>query len=149
MRAVVQRVTQAGVMVAGEKVAAIGAGLLVLLGIEQNDDDKDAKYLAEKVAGLRIFEGADGKMNLSVIDVGGEVLVVSQFTLLGDCRKGRRPGFSRAAAPELAEPLCRQLVDGLRKQGVPVQTGVFRADMAVDLVNDGPVTLMLDSNRLF
>lgn len=149
MRAVVQRVVQAGVTVAGEKVAAIGVGLLVLLGIEQNDDQNDALYLAAKIAGLRIFEDTDGKMNLSVCDIKGEVLAVSQFTLLGDCRKGRRPGFSSAAPPEQAEPLCHRFVALLREQGVPVQTGVFRAEMAVDLVNDGPVTLLLDSKRLF
>lgn len=149
MRAVVQRVTQAGVTVAEQKVAAIGTGLLVLLGIEQGDDHKDAAYLAEKIAGLRIFEDTAGKMNLSVADIQGAVLVVSQFTLLGDCRKGRRPGFSNAAAPELAEPLCDHLVVLLKEQGVSVLTGVFRADMAVDLVNDGPVTLLIDSRKLF
>jgi D-tyrosyl-tRNA(Tyr) deacylase len=149
MRAVVQRVTQAGVTVAEKKVAAIGTGLLVLLGIEQGDDEKDAAYLAEKITGLRIFEDAEGKMNLSVADIQGEVLVVSQFTLLGDCRKGRRPGFSHAAAPELAELLCNQVVALFKALGLKVQTGVFRADMAVDLVNDGPVTLMVDSRKLF
>jgi D-tyrosyl-tRNA(Tyr) deacylase len=149
MRAVVQRVTQAGVTVAEKKVAAIGTGLLVLLGIEQGDDEKDAAYLAEKITGLRIFEDAAGKMNLSVADIQGEVLVVSQFTLLGDCRKGRRPGFSHAAAPELAEFLCNQVVALFKGLGLKVQTGVFRADMAVDLVNDGPVTLMLDSRKSF
>jgi len=149
MRAVIQRVTQAGVTIADEKVAAIASGLLVLLGIEKGDDHKDAAYLTEKIAGLRIFEDADGKMNLSVSEIKGEVLVVSQFTLLGDCRKGRRPGFSRAAPPELAEPLCDHVVDLLRGLEVKVQTGVFRADMAVDLVNDGPVTMLIDSRRLF
>lgn len=149
MRAVVQRVTQAGVTVAEKKVAAIATGLLVLLGIEQGDDHRDAAYLAEKIAGLRIFEDAAGKMNLSVADIKGEVVVVSQFTLLGDCRKGRRPGFSNAAAPEMAEPLCGHVVALLKGLGVAVQTGVFRADMAVDLINDGPVTLLLDSRRLF
>lgn len=149
MRAVVQRVTQAGVTVAEQKVAAIGTGLLVLLGIEQGDDHKDAAYLAEKIAGLRIFEDTAGKMNLSVADIQGEVLVVSQFTLLGDCRKGRRPGFSSAASPELAEPLCDHVVALIIAAGVKVQTGVFRADMAVDLVNDGPVTMVIDSRKLF
>lgn len=149
MRAVIQRVTQAGVTIADEKVAAIASGLLVLLGIEKGDDQKDAAYLTEKIAGLRIFEDADGKMNLSVSEIKGEVLVVSQFTLLGDCRKGRRPGFSSAAPPELAEPLCDHVVDLLRGLEVKVQTGVFRADMAVDLVNDGPVTMLIDSRRLF
>lgn len=149
MRAVVQRVSRAGVTVAGDKVAAIGPGLLVLLGVEQGDDRGAATYLAGKIAGLRIFEDAAGKMNLSVRDSGGDVLVVSQFTLLGDCRKGRRPGFSAAAAPETAEPLCDILAAELSKQGIAVQTGVFRADMAVDLINDGPVTLLLDSRKLF
>ncbi len=149
MRAVVQRVTQAGVTVAGKRVAAIAGGLLVLLGIEQGDHEKDAAYLADKIVGLRIFEDTAGKMNLSVADIQAEVLVVSQFTLLGDCRKGRRPGFSSAAPPELAEPLCDHVVVLLRKRGIRVQTGVFRADMAVDLVNDGPVTLLIDSRKLF
>ncbi len=149
MRAVVQRVTQAGVTVAGEKIAAIGSGLLVLLGVEQGDDEKAADYLAEKVSGLRIFEDQAGKMNLSVGDIEGELLVVSQFTLLADCRKGRRPGFSQAALPELAEPLCDYFVACLCRLGLPVQTGRFRAEMAVDLVNDGPVTILLDSQRKF
>ncbi len=149
MRAVVQRVSRAGVVVAGKKVATIGHGLLVLLGVELGDERQDAIYLAGKIAGLRIFEDADGKMNLSVNDCGGDVLVVSQFTLLGDCRKGRRPGFSAAAAPEIAEPLCDILATELKQLGVPVHTGVFRADMAVDLINDGPVTLLLDSRKLF
>ncbi len=149
MRAVVQRVTQAGVTVAEKKVAAIAAGLLVLLGIEQGDDERAAAYLADKIAGLRIFEDVAGKMNLSVVDIQGEVLVVSQFTLLGDCRKGRRPGFSHAAPPEVAEPLCEHVVALLKGLGLKVQTGVFRADMAVDLVNDGPVTMLIDSRKLF
>lgn len=149
MRAVVQRVTQAGVMVSGERVAGIASGLLVLLGIEQGDNRKDAVYLAEKIAGLRIFEDTAGKMNLSVSDVKGEILMVSQFTLLGDCRQGRRPGFADAASPESAEPLCDQFAAILKGVGVMVQTGVFGADMAVDLVNDGPVTLLLDSRKTF
>lgn len=149
MRAVVQRVTSAGVTVADIKVAAIGAGLLVLLGVEQGDDHKAVAYMAEKIAGLRIFEDAAGKMNLSVQEAGGQVLVVSQFTLLGDCRNGRRPGFSTAASPEVAEPLCALFVDRLRALGVPVQTGVFRTEMAVDLINAGPVTLLIDSRKTF
>lgn len=149
MRVVVQRVISAGVTVAGNKVSAIDAGLLVLLGIEQGDGQRDVNYLAEKIAGLRIFEDAEGKMNLSVRDIKGEVLVVSQFTLLGDCRKGRRPGFSAAASPEVAEPLCEVFVAALQSAGIPTQCGVFRAEMAVDLVNDGPVTLLLDSHRTF
>lgn len=149
MRAVVQRVTQAGVTVDGERIASIGQGLMVLLGIEGGDDKKAVSYLADKVAGLRIFEDEAGKMNLSVEDRGGQVLVVSQFTLLGDCRKGRRPGFSAAAAPEIAEPLCTFFIDHLRQRGLEVQSGRFRADMAVDLINDGPVTMLLDSHKLF
>ncbi len=149
MRAVIQRVSRAGVVVDGARIAEIGAGFLVLLGVENGDDEKAAEYLAEKTAGLRIFEDAAEKMNLSVIDCEGEVLVVSQFTLLADCRKGRRPGFSAAAPPELAEPLCDYFVNQLKQRGVRVKTGQFRADMAVDLVNDGPVTILLDSCRNF
>ena len=149
MRAVIQRVSSAGVVVDGTRIAAIGSGLLVLLGVENGDDEKGAGYLAEKTAGLRIFEDAAGKMNLSVLDCSGEVLVVSQFTLLADCRKGRRPGFSAAAPPEQAEPLCDYFVAQLKQRGIRVQTGQFRADMAVDLVNDGPVTILLDSHRNF
>ncbi len=149
MRAVIQRVSRAAVVVNGIRIAAIDSGLLVLLGVEVGDDKKSAKYLAEKTAGLRIFEDDLEKMNLSVLDCAGEVLVVSQFTLLADCRKGRRPGFSAAAVPDLAEPLCEYFVDQLKQQGVRVQTGQFRADMAVDLINDGPVTILLDSRRNF
>ena len=149
MRAVIQRVSRAGVVVEGDQIAAIGSGLLVLLGVENGDDRRAAEYLAEKTAGLRIFEDAAAKMNRSVLDCDGEVLVVSQFTLLADCRKGRRPGFSAAALPELAEPLCDYFVEQLKLRGVKVQTGQFRADMAVELVNDGPVTILLDSNRNF
>ncbi len=146
MRAVLQRVSQAGVTVTGQRIAEIGAGLLILLGVERGDDQQAADYLAEKAVGLRIFADPAGKMNLSVSDCRGEVLVVSQFTLLADCRKGRRPGFSQAAPPELAEPLCDYFVARLRQLGVAVQTGRFRAEMAVDLVNDGPVTIVLDSS---
>ncbi len=149
MRAVVQRVSRAGVTVDGERIADIGQGLLVLLGVADGDGRPAADYLADKIAGLRIFEDDQGKMNLSVADCHGAVLVVSQFTLLADCRKGRRPGFSAAAPPEIAEPLCRYFSDQLARKGLAVQTGRFRADMAVDLVNDGPVTIMLDSDRQF
>jgi len=148
MRAVVQRVSQAGVTVAEERVADIRAGLLVLLGVADGDNEKDADYLADKIAGLRIFEDEAGKMNLCVSDCGGAIIVVSQFTLLADCRKGRRPGFSGAAAPEVAEPLCNYFVTQLLKRDIPTQTGRFRTDMAVDLVNDGPVTILLDSRKL-
>jgi D-aminoacyl-tRNA deacylase len=149
MRAVLQRVTRAQVEVAGETVGAIGPGLLVLLGVGQEDDAVDARSLAEKSAGLRIFEDEQGKMNRSVVDVGGSVLVVSQFTLYGDCRKGRRPGFSAAAPPERAAQLYQQYVERLRQLGLTVATGVFQAEMAVELVNDGPVTLLLDSGKDF
>jgi D-tyrosyl-tRNA(Tyr) deacylase len=149
MRAVVQRVSSARVTVADETVGEIGRGLLVLLGVEQGDGDTDARYLAEKIAGLRIFEDEEGKMNLSVADIGGAVLVVSQFTLLGDCRKGRRPGFSRAALPQEAESLYRRTAELIAGQGLAVATGRFRAEMAVTLINEGPVTLLLDSRREF
>lgn len=149
MRAVVQRVSRAGVSVDGVSIAAIGSGLLILLGVETGDDEKDADYLADKIAGLRIFEDEGGKMNLSVKDCGGAILVVSQFTLLADCRKGRRPGFSAAAVPALAEPLCQYFCERAKNLGLEVQTGRFRAEMAVELVNDGPVTILLDSQRRF
>lgn len=149
MRAVVQRVTEARVEVGGEVVGAIGTGLLVLLGVARGDTPADAAYLAEKTAGLRIFEDGDGKMNLALADVDGAVLAVSQFTLLGDCRKGRRPGFTDAAPPELADSLYNQYVAALRAAGLEVATGVFRAEMQVHLVNDGPVTLLLDSRKEF
>ncbi len=149
MRAVVQRVTQARVEVGNEVVGAIDRGLLVLLGVAQGDTSADARYLAEKTAGLRIFEDAAGKMNLALAEVGGAVLVVSQFTLLGDCRKGRRPGFTDAAPPELADSLYSEYVAALRTNGLTVATGVFRAEMQVHLVNDGPATLLLDSRKNF
>jgi len=149
MRAVVQRVTQARVEVGNEVVGAIDRGLLVLLGVAQGDTSADARYLAEKTAGLRIFEDAAGKMNLALNEVGGAVLAVSQFTLLGDCRKGRRPGFTDAAPPELADSLYNAYVATLRAEGLSVATGVFRAEMQVHLINDGPVTLLLDSRKSF
>ena len=149
MRAVIQRVRQASVTVADETVGAIDQGLMVLLGVAQGDTAKDAVYLADKTAGLRIFEDEADKMNRSIKDIDGGILVVSQFTLLGDCRKGRRPGFTDAAPPELADPLCEEYVDALRSRGITVATGVFRANMQVALVNDGPVTIMLDSRKQF
>jgi D-aminoacyl-tRNA deacylase len=149
VRAVVQRVTQARVEVAGQTVGAIGKGFLVLLGVANGDTPADAAYLAEKTAGLRVFEDGDGKMNLALQEVGGAVLAVSQFTLLGDCRKGRRPGFTDAAPPELADRLYNEYVAVLRATGLEVATGVFRAEMQVHLSNDGPVTLLLDSRKVF
>ncbi|MGK2944839.1 MAG: D-aminoacyl-tRNA deacylase [Desulfuromonadales bacterium] len=149
MRAIIQRVRQASVIVAEQTVAAIGQGLMVLLGVAQGDTSQDAAYLADKTAGLRIFADDGGKMNCSVEDILGSILVVSQFTLLGDCRKGRRPGFTDAAPPELADALYQDYVNILRSRGITVATGVFRADMQVALVNDGPVTIMLDSRKQF
>jgi D-tyrosyl-tRNA(Tyr) deacylase len=149
MKAVLQRVSSASVSVDEQVVGRIGAGLLVLLGVEQGDTEQDLAYLAEKTAQLRIFEDAAGKMNLSVQDVGGGVLVVSQFTLLGDCRKGRRPGFTKAAPPELADRYYRQFADHLRQTGLEVATGTFQAHMQVQLTNDGPVTMLLDSRKEF
>ena len=149
MRAVLQRVTQASVTVDGAIVGQIGPGLVVLLGVEQDDTDTDAQQLADKTIQLRIFDDADGKMNLSLADVGGAMLVVSQFTLLGDCRKGRRPSFIQAAPPELAERLYETFVAAAGVQGIPVATGKFRAMMLVELVNDGPVTMILDNRKRF
>lgn len=149
MRCVVQRVTRASVTVEGERVSEIRDGFVVLVGAEEGDGEQDARYCAEKIAGLRVFEDADDKMNLSVKDVGGSVLLVSQFTLLGDARHGRRPSFAHAARPEVAEPLCDRVRDILVEQGVPTCTGRFRTHMEVDLLNDGPVTILLDSRRNF
>jgi D-tyrosyl-tRNA(Tyr) deacylase len=149
MRAVIQRVTEARVEVGGETVGAIGRGFLVLLGVAQGDTPADAASLAEKTAGLRVFEDEAGKMNLALQEVGGTVLAVSQFTLLGDCRKGRRPGFTEAAPPDLADRLYQEYVTALRAAGLTVATGIFRAEMQVHLVNDGPVTLLLDSRKTF
>jgi len=149
MRAVVQRVSSASVAVDGKTVGQISRGFLVLLGIAGGDTQEDLIYLALKIIGLRVFEDADGKMNLALADIGGAVLVISQFTLYGDCRKGRRPSFIAAARPEFAEPLYRSFVAELRGQGVPVETGAFQAHMDVTLTNDGPVTLLLDSRKAF
>jgi D-tyrosyl-tRNA(Tyr) deacylase len=145
MRAVVERVARARVVIDGETVGEIGRGLLVLLGVTHTDTAEAASWLADKVVGLRIFNDAGGKMNLSVADVGGGVLVVSQFTLYGDCQKGRRPSFIDAARPEVAVPLCEAFVNGIKALGVPAATGRFGAMMQVELVNDGPVTLIVDS----
>lgn len=147
MRALIQRVRQAEVCVEGTSVGAIGMGLLVLLGVQKGDGEADLNYLVDKVAGLRVFEDDQGKMNLSVEEVKGQVLVVSQFTLLGDCRKGRRPGFSEAAPPEQARLTYLQFAQALRDRGLQVETGRFQAEMDVSLVNMGPVTLMLESRK--
>ena len=149
MRAVVQRVTQAQVRVDDETISTMGRGLLVLLGVALGDAEADADYLAGKVAGLRVFEDSVGKMNLSVSDVGGSVMVVSQFTLLGDCRKGRRPSFVAAADPACAKRLYEHFASKIAESGVPVVTGEFQTMMDVSLVNQGPVTLMLDSRKAF
>lgn len=149
MRAVIQRVSRASVTVEGTVVGSIEKGLVVLLGVAREDAETDADYLAGKIAALRIFEDDNGKMNRSLADVGGGCLVVSQFTLYGDCRKGRRPSFIAAAGPEQAETLYERFVASVRGQGIEVATGRFRARMDVELVNDGPVTLMLDSGRGF
>ncbi|MCL1983727.1 MAG: D-aminoacyl-tRNA deacylase [Clostridiales bacterium] len=149
MRAVVQRVSGADVSVGGKVAGAIGKGLVVFLGVEDGDSAQDAAYMAEKTAGLRIFEDSAGKMNLSVKDVGGSVLAVSQFTLLGDARKGKRPSFIKAARPEQANELYRMFVDMLKEHGVGVEEGVFQAEMLVRVHNDGPVTIIIDSKKLF
>lgn len=149
MRAVVQRVSRAKVTVADEITGEIATGLLVLLGVEVDDTQDDCITLAKKVAGLRIFEDTDGKMNLSVQEIGGGLLVVSQFTLLGDCAKGRRPSFIRAARPEQADQLYKSFVAELRGYGLSVGTGRFQQHMEVELVNSGPVTLLLDTRRDF
>lgn len=145
MRAVVQRSKDASVAVNGEVAGAISRGLVILLGVTHEDDEADAAFLADKIANLRIYEDESGKMNLSLLEVGGEILSVSQFTLYGDCRKGRRPNFMAAARPEIANPLYETFNQLLREKGIKVETGVFGAMMDVSLVNDGPVTLILDS----
>ncbi len=148
MRAVVQRVSSAAVDISGERVAEIGQGLLMLVGATHGDDDADARLLASKAANLRIFADQNGKMNLSALDTGSEVIVVSQFTLYGDIRKGRRPSFIDAAAPDLASPLVDLVADELRALGLSVGNGRFGAEMAVTLVNDGPVTIWIDTSEL-
>jgi D-tyrosyl-tRNA(Tyr) deacylase len=149
MRAVVQRVSRAKVTVAGEVTGEIGMGLLVLLGVGQQDAESGADYLADKLVGLRIFEDDAGKMNRSVADVGGAVLVVSQFTLYGDVRKGKRPSFDDAARPEKARALYERFVERIRAAGLRCETGRFQEMMAVELVNDGPVTILVDSEKRF
>jgi D-tyrosyl-tRNA(Tyr) deacylase len=149
MRAILQRVTHGRVTVSGEVVGQTGPGFVILLGVTHADTTAEAKKLAEKTANLRVFEDAQGKMNLSALDVGGEMLVISQFTLYADAKKGRRPSFTNAAAPDIAEPLVMQFVEFLRELGVEsVETGVFGAEMRVALDNDGPVTIILDTAAL-
>lgn len=149
MRAVVQRVSSAKVIVAGETAGEIGRGLLLLVGVAAGDGPPDADYIAAKTRDLRVFPDEDGRMNRSVVESGGAVLVVSQFTLQGDCRKGRRPSFDGAAPGPVARALYEDVVRRLRESGLPVATGIFQADMDVHLVNDGPVTLLLDSRKEF
>jgi D-tyrosyl-tRNA(Tyr) deacylase len=149
MRAVIQRVKSASVTVEGKVVSEINKGLLVFLGVAQEDTPADVDYMSSKIANLRIFEDDDGLMNLSILDVEGEALVVSQFTLYGDCRKGRRPSFIAAARPEKADSLYQAFMDEISRLGIPVKAGIFQAMMDVELINDGPVTILLDSNKLF
>lgn len=149
MRAVVQRVKKSSVAAGGTMTGEIGQGLMVLIGVEENDEEKDAAYIADKVTGLRIFEDEEGKMNRSVVDIQGEILAVSQFTLLGDVRKGRRPSFTRAAAPEEANALYRKTIEAIEANGIHVEEGVFQAEMLVEIHNDGPVTILLDSRKTF
>ena len=149
MRAVVQRVTESNVMVDGEIVGAIGPGVMVLIGVSAEDTDKDLKYIVDKVPNLRIFDDENGVMNKSVLDAGGSILAVSQFTLYGDARGGRRPSYIHAAKPEMANELYERAVAAWRDLGIHVETGRFRTEMKVSLVNDGPVTILLDSERTF
>ena len=147
MRAVIQRVTSARVIIDGQEYSRIGAGLLVLVGVEKEDSAEDAGLLARRIVELRIFADDAGKMNRSIAETGGQILAVSQFTLLGDCRKGRRPSFDRAAPPDVARALYEKFVDEIRVLGVPVATGVFQAMMDIELTNQGPVTFILDSRK--
>ncbi len=149
MRAVVQRVSEASVSVDNEVTGAIESGIVVFLGVESGDNEKDISYVADKVANLRIFEDDEGKMNLSVSDVGGSVLAISQFTLFGDVRKGKRPSFISAARPEAANESYEKFVGLVRDMGIRVETGVFQADMKVKVFNDGPVTILIDSKKTF
>ena len=149
MRAVLQRVTRACVRVEGETVGEIGRGLVVLLGVARGDTDEDGRYLVEKTVNLRVFDDEEGRMNLSVVEAGGALLVVSQFTVYGDVRRGRRPSWIEAASPEVAEPIYESFVTEARRSVAHVATGSFRRMMEVELVNDGPVTILLDSKKLF
>ena len=147
MRAVIQRVSRASVTVDKNVTGSIGWGLLVFLGVGKEDTEKDIAFIADKIVNLRIFEDADGKMNLSVKDIGGGVLLISQFTLFGDCRKGRRPDFTQAGGADLAKQLYEETIKVIKEKGVPVETGIFAAHMHIDSINDGPVTLILDSKK--
>ena len=149
MRAVIQRVSSASVTVDSEKTGEIKAGLLVLLGIQKNDGEQEIQWMVDKIINLRIFSDEEDKMNLSLIDTGGAMLVVSQFTLYGDCRKGRRPGYSTAAPPDIAKSLYQTFIDTVKQRNIVTASGQFQAHMDVKLVNDGPVTLLLDSSKLF
>lgn len=149
MRLVIQRVNHADVQVSGKEIASCGKGLLVLLGVTHDDSMEDVEYCASKTLGLRIFEDEDEKMNLSIQDIQGEILVVSQFTLYGDIRKGRRPSFVNSAKPDKANELYEEYVKYLQKENIPVSTGQFGADMKVELINDGPVTILVDSKKMF
>ena len=149
MRAVIQRVKESSVAIEGQVVGRSAQGLMVLIGVEVGDTDKDLSYIADKVPNLRIFEDEAGKMNRSLLDIGGQILAISQFTLLGDARGGRRPSLTAAARPDTAVPLYEALVEKWRNLGIHVETGEFGADMQVSLINDGPVTILLDSRRLF
>ena len=149
MRAVVQRVSESSVSVDDKITGQIGKGLMVLIGVEEGDTEKDADYIARKVAALRVFDDEEGVMNLSVQDVGGEILAVSQFTLLGDVRKGNRPNYFQAAGPEEADALYRKVIELLTGKGIHVEEGVFQAEMMVRISNDGPVTILLESHKLF
>lgn len=149
MRAIVQRVKHAKVTVNGETVGKINKGLLVFLGVAPDDSDKDIKYISEKLAFLRIFEDENERMNLSVKDIDGEVLLISQFTLFGDCRKGRRPDFTSSCEPVKAKKLYEEVIEAVKEQGIVTECGIFGADMQVELLNDGPVTILLDSTKLF
>ena len=147
MRAVVQRVSKASVTVDGKVTGSIENGLLVFLGVGKEDSQEDIAFVAKKIINLRIFEDAAGKMNLSVKDINGEILLISQFTLFGDCRKGRRPDFTQAGPPQLAKKLYEKTIEAINEKGIPVQTGIFAAHMDIDSINDGPVTLILDSKK--
>jgi D-tyrosyl-tRNA(Tyr) deacylase len=149
MRAVVQRVKNSSVTVEERVTGQIGQGLMVLIGVEDGDTEKDAEYIAKKVSALRVFDDEDGVMNRSVQDIGGEVLAVSQFTLLGDVRKGNRPSYFTAAKPEEADALYQKVIEQIRARGIHVEEGVFQADMLVSIENDGPVTILLESHKLF